>query len=212
MSRIREICSLSPIVPVLAISNQSSAVPVAQSFVNNKLNVLEVTLRTEQALDVIKAMSAVEGAVVGAGTVLTPDQLLRVIDAGAQFAVSPGATDALLKAAMDQNFPLLPGVSSASDVMRVMDYGLDTLKLFPAQVVGGVKLLQSFSGPFPEIAFCPTGGVTLDNMTDYLSLKNVVCVGGTWLVPQGDLNEQSFLAIDTAAKMAFDKASLLSNV
>ena len=212
MSKIREICSLSPIVPVLAIHDQSSALPVAQALVKNKLNVLEVTLRTEQALDVIKAMSAVDGAVVGAGTVLNPDQLLRVIEAGAQFAVSPGSTDALLKTAIDEKFPILPGVSTATDVMKMMDYGLDTLKLFPAQVIGGVKLLQSFSGPFPDIAFCPTGGVTLDNMTDYLSLRNVVCVGGTWLVPHGNLDEISFTAIDTAAQMAFNKASLLSNL
>jgi len=212
MSKILEICSLSPIVPVLAINDQSSALPVAQALVKNKLNVLEVTLRTEQALDVIKAMSTVDGAVVGAGTVLNPDQLLRVIEAGAQFAVSPGATDALLKTALDEDFPILPGVSTASDVMRMLEHGLDTLKLFPAQVVGGVKLLQSFSGPFPGVVFCPTGGVTLDNMTDYLSLNNVVCVGGTWLVPQGNLDEKSFTAIDTAAQMAFDKASLLSNV
>jgi 2-dehydro-3-deoxyphosphogluconate aldolase/(4S)-4-hydroxy-2-oxoglutarate aldolase len=207
MLTIFDICSSVPIIPVLSIKNVDIAKPIAECLVSNHLRVLEVTLRTENAVDIIKSMSSVTNALVGAGTVLNSDQLKRVIDAGASFAVSPGATDSLVHAALDEKFPLLPGVSSASEIMRMSEYGFDVLKLFPAESVGGINLLKAFAGPFPTVSFCPTGGIGVGNMQEYLALKNVVCVGGTWLVPNELQTMSGLTKVADLANAAFRQAN-----
>lgn len=183
MSKIREICQSVPVIPVLVVEDVAHAEPLATALVAGGLNVLEVTLRTEAALEVIKAMSEVPGSIVGAGTVLTAADVKAVKASGAQFAVSPGATDELLEAAKEEGLPLLPGAVTASEVMKLMALDYDMLKFFPAQAAGGVPMLKSWSGPLPDIAFCPTGGINLGNASEYLALPNVACVGGSWLAP-----------------------------
>jgi 2-dehydro-3-deoxyphosphogluconate aldolase/(4S)-4-hydroxy-2-oxoglutarate aldolase len=161
--------------------------------------VLEVTLRTPCALDVIRAMKQVPGAVVGAGTVLNPDDLARACDAGAEFIVSPGLTKRLGKAAVASGVPFLPGTANASDIMTGLDLGLTRFKFFPAQASGGIAALKAIAGPFGMARFCPTGGITQANASDWLALDAVLCVGGTWLVPKGAPDPA---AIEAAARQA----------
>lgn len=200
--KTRELCNLAPVIPVIVIKDITKAEGLARALVAGGLPVLEVTLRSDAALDSIRAMSKVEGGQVGAGTVLTPDDAKRAKDAGAKFAVSPGLTDRLIQACSDLDLPLLPGAVTASEVMRAADAGYDMLKFFPAEAVGGAPALKSLAGPLPKVSFCPTGGVSPDNARSYLSLPNVVCVGGSWVATDADVNAENWSAIEARARTA----------
>ncbi|MBY5920345.1 bifunctional 4-hydroxy-2-oxoglutarate aldolase/2-dehydro-3-deoxy-phosphogluconate aldolase [Ferrimonas balearica] len=174
----------SKVVPVMVIEKLDQAVPLAKALVAGGIEILEVTLRTDCALDAISAIrEAVPEALVGAGTVLTPEQLDAVIEAGAQFAISPGATKSLLEAGKRAPIALIPGVASVSDAMKAIEQGYDHLKFFPAESSGGAKALKAMAGPLAGLTFCPTGGIGPDNYQDYLKLANVACVGGSWVAP-----------------------------
>lgn len=198
----REICNAAPIVPVLVVEDVTHAKPLAQALVAGGLPALEVTLRTPAALDVISAMAEVPGGMVGAGTLLTPADVRAAKEAGATFGVSPGATEALLDACEAEGLPLLPGAASASEAMALLERGYNMLKFFPAEAAGGSKFLGSLASPLPQINFCPTGGVNPQNATDYLSLPNVVCAGGSWVAPSGLVKEGAWDQIEALAKEA----------
>lgn len=200
--KTRSLCQLAPVIPVIVIKDAAAGADLARALVAGGLPVLEVTLRSEAALDAIRAMAAVEGGHVGAGTVLTPDDARRAKDAGATFAVSPGLTDRLIDACAEIELPLLPGAVTASEVMRAADAGFDMLKFFPAEAVGGAPALKSLAGPLPRISFCPTGGVTPGNTGSYLSLPNVVCVGGSWIVTDADMAAGNWQLIEARAREA----------
>jgi 2-dehydro-3-deoxyphosphogluconate aldolase/(4S)-4-hydroxy-2-oxoglutarate aldolase len=185
MRDLDSIMTAAPVIPVLVIERVEDALPIARALVEGGLPVLEVTLRTPAALNAIRAMKAVEGAIVGAGTVLNPRQYGEAVAAGAEFVVSPGFTPALGEAAAGAGVPLLPGVASASDIMRALDLGYSRLKFFPATAVGGLPALKAYSAVFGGVKFCPTGGITLESAPDWLALPAVACVGGSWLVPAG---------------------------
>jgi len=197
---LADIMTAAPVIPVLVIERVEDAVPIAQALVEGGLPVLEVTLRTPAALDAIRAMKSVPGAIVGAGTVLNRTSLHQAIEAGAEFAVSPGLTDSLAEAARDAPVPLLPGVASASDIMRALDHGFTRLKFFPAVASGGIPALKGLSAVFGNITFCPTGGITADSARDWLALPSVACVGGSWLVPGGSSGDSA--AITARAREA----------
>lgn len=176
---------LQPVVPVIVIDDMQAAVPLARALVAGGLRAIEITLRTPAALDAISAVAEeVQGAVAGAGTVLDGRQWDAAVKAGARFIVSPGSAPSLLEAAGDSDVPLLPGAVTASEVMALRDRGYSVLKFFPAEQAGGAAYLNALSSPLSGISFCPTGGVTLKNANDYLSLPNVVCVGGSWVAPK----------------------------
>lgn len=198
----RALCRLAPVIPVLVVADDSRAEGLATALVAGGLPVLEVTLRTPAALDVIRAMSAVPGGHVGAGTVLTADDAKRAKDAGASFAVSPGLTETLARACEDIGLPLLPGAVTASEVMRAMELGYSMLKFFPAEAAGGVKSLKSLGGPLPQVTFCPTGGITLQSAPDYLAQPNIICVGGSWIAPDADVAASDWTAIEARAREA----------
>lgn len=179
---IATIMRTAPVIPVLVIDDVADAVPIAQALVAGGLRVLEVTLRTPNALDVIAAMKCVEGAIVGAGTVTDIPRLEGAIAAGAEFIVSPGLTDTLGKAAIARRIPFLPGIANAGDIMRGLDLGLSHFKFFPAEANGGIAALKALAGPFGEVKFCPTGGISAASMHDWLAIEQVLCVGGSWLV------------------------------
>jgi 2-dehydro-3-deoxyphosphogluconate aldolase/(4S)-4-hydroxy-2-oxoglutarate aldolase len=185
MSPIERIMRMSPVIPVLVIDDAAYARPIAQALVAGGLPILEVTLRTPAALDVIREMATVDGAIVGAGTVLNPRDLAAAIAAGAKFIVSPGLTDPLARAALAAGIPFLPGIANAADIMRGLDLGFDRFKFFPAEAAGGIKALKSLSAPFHQARFCPTGGVTLETAPEWLALDAVLCVGGSWVAPPG---------------------------
>lgn len=185
MADIDRILSAAPVIPVLVIDRVADAVIIARALVEGGLPVLEVTLRTPAALDAIREMKGVHGAIVGAGTVLNPRQLDEAIEAGAEFAVSPGLTEALARAAADSPAPLLPGVATAGEIMRALDLGYSRLKFFPAAASGGIAALKAFGAVFDGVRFCPTGGISAENAPDWLALPQVACVGGSWLVPAG---------------------------
>lgn len=178
-----KVAALAPIIPVLVVEDASKAEGLAQALIAGGLYALEVTLRTDSALDVIKEMAKVEGAVVGAGTILTPDDAKRAQDAGATFGVSPGSTDKILDACEEIDLAMLAGAASATEAMRLLERGYSFQKFFPAEAAGGAPLLKSLASPLPQITFCPTGGVSLKNAMDYLSLPNVACAGGSWVAP-----------------------------
>jgi 2-dehydro-3-deoxyphosphogluconate aldolase / (4S)-4-hydroxy-2-oxoglutarate aldolase len=197
---VREYLSLSPVVPVLTISDVEDAVPLAQALLNAGLAVLEVTLRTEAALEAIKRIVAeVPDAVVAAGTILTPDDLKRAADAGAKFAFSPGLADFMLKPGP---IPIVPGVATPSEVMKAVAAGHRTLKFFPAVPAGGVGALKALHGPFPDVCFCPTGGIDHDNAGEFLNLPNVICVGGSWPAPAKAIEGKYWDGIETLAAKA----------
>ena len=202
MSNMKELCSQVQVIPVLVVKEVTQAKPLAEALVRGGLNVLEVTLRTPVALDVIRAMSEVPGAQVGAGTVLTPEDVRAVKKAGAQFAVAPGATASLIKAAQVADLPLLPGAATASEVMHLMEQGFDMLKFFPAEAAGGAAMLKALHGPLSGVCFCPTGGVNVQNAPQYLSLPNVVCVGGSWVTPEDLVAAGDWQAIEQLAREA----------
>ena len=171
----------APVIPVIVIDDVKQAVPLAEALVKGGLPVLEVTLRTEAALDAIAAMKTVEGAIVGAGTVTGQADLAAALDAGSEFIVSPGLTEPLAKAAIREGVPFLPGVSSAGDIMRGLDLGLDHFKFFPAMASGGLPALKALAAPFHACKFCPTGGIGPDNVEEWLAFDPVLCVGGSWV-------------------------------
>jgi 2-dehydro-3-deoxyphosphogluconate aldolase / (4S)-4-hydroxy-2-oxoglutarate aldolase len=197
-----DICKLAPIVPVLVVHDVAHARPLAEALIAGGLPALEVTLRTDAALEVIAEMAKVEGGVVGAGTLLTPDDVKRAVDAGAKFGVSPGATDILLQAAEDMDLAMLPGAATASEAMRLLERGYDMLKFFPAEASGGAPALKSLASPLPQIRFCPTGGVSTANAESYLSLPNVVCAGGSWVAPDALVRQGDWAAITELARAA----------
>ncbi|WP_133471090.1 bifunctional 4-hydroxy-2-oxoglutarate aldolase/2-dehydro-3-deoxy-phosphogluconate aldolase [Paraglaciecola marina] len=198
-----EIFSQGPVVPVLVIKNVEHAVPLAKALIAGGIKVLEVTLRTEAALEVIARIAKeVPEAVIGAGTVTNREQLQQVIDAGAKFAISPGLTTDLLKAGNEGSIALIPGISSISELMTAKDLGYTHLKFFPAEASGGVKALKAIGGPCPEITFCPTGGISPSNYNDYLALSNVACCGGSWLAPEDAMENGEWDKITQLAKEA----------
>ncbi|QDX30176.1 bifunctional 4-hydroxy-2-oxoglutarate aldolase/2-dehydro-3-deoxy-phosphogluconate aldolase [Dickeya poaceiphila] len=197
------ILTAGPVVPVIVINKLEHAVPMAKALVAGGVRVLELTLRTDCAVEAIRLIAQeVPDAIVGAGTVINPQQLAEVTAAGAQFAISPGLTEPLLKAATEGTIPLIPGISTVSELMLGMDYGLREFKFFPAEANGGVKALQAIAGPFGKIRFCPTGGISLKNYRDYLALKSVLCVGGSWLVPADALESGDYDRITMLAREA----------
>lgn len=195
------------IVPVIVIQDLAHAVPLAKALVEGGLNILEITMRTAVALEAVKAIAAeVPGAIVGAGTVLNADQFVAASSAGAKFVVSPGLTEEVVRASRDHRVPILPGVATASDIMRGLGLGLNLFKFFPAESVGGAPAIKALGGPFPQVAFCPTGGVSVKNLAGYLSLPNVICAGGSWMVPSDLTAEDAFTKAATMAREAFDLA------
>lgn len=200
--RAREICELAPIVPVLVVNEVAHARPLAEALVAGGLPALEVTLRTPAALEVIAEMAKVPGGVVGAGTLVTPQDVKNAKSAGAQFGVSPGATDALLAACEAEGLPLLAGAATASEAMRLFERGYDVLKFFPAEASGGAPALKALGGPLPQISFCPTGGVSPQNAMSYLSLPNVICAGGSWVAPGTMVQSGDWAGIEALAKDA----------
>lgn len=185
MTKIEAIMRTAPVIPVLVIEDAAHARPIAEALVAGGLKVLEVTLRTAAALDVIREMKAVPGAIVGAGTVLNEADLRASIDAGAEFIVAPGLTEPLGKAAIASGVPFLPGIANAGDIMRGLDLGLGHFKFFPAEANGGLPALKALAAPFYQCRFCPTGGITLATAPDWLALESVLCVGGSWVVGKG---------------------------
>jgi 2-dehydro-3-deoxyphosphogluconate aldolase/(4S)-4-hydroxy-2-oxoglutarate aldolase len=199
VNAIEDIMRTSPVIPVIVIDDIAHAVPIAEALVAGGLRVLEVTLRTPCALEAIVRMKAVEGAIVGAGTVLSKADLDAAMEAGAEFIVSPGLTEPLGMAAVAADIPFLPGVASASDIMRGLDLGLSHFKFFPAVTSGGIAALKALAGPFANIRFCPTGGITAQTAPEWLALDPVLCVGGSWLLPKGSPDRT---AIEAAARAA----------
>lgn len=196
---IETIMRTAPVIPVLVIDRLADAAPVARALVAGGLRVLEVTLRTPCALDAIRAMKQVEGAIVGAGTVTNPEQLAQAIDAGSEFIVAPGLTDNLGRAAVDSGVPFLPGIANAGDIMRGLDLGLTHFKFFPAMAAGGLPALKALAAPFYQCRFCPTGGITEATAPEWLAFDPVLCVGGSWVVGKGPPDEA---AIEAAARKA----------
>jgi 2-dehydro-3-deoxyphosphogluconate aldolase/(4S)-4-hydroxy-2-oxoglutarate aldolase len=200
---LADILKRAPVVPVIVIHDLAHAVPLADALVAGGLPVLEITLRTSVGLAAIEAMRrAVPEAIVGVGTISTPAQFAECARAGAQFGVSPGLTPGLIDAARDASFPFLPGVMTASELMRAREAGFRHCKLFPAQQAGGVGMLRAFHSVFPDVGFCPTGGVQQDNAAEYLALPNVVCVGGSWVAPNALVQSGDWLAIRRLAQQA----------
>lgn len=200
--KAREICRLAPVVPVLVIDDLAHAHLLAKALVAGGLPALEVTLRTACALDAIRAMSEVEGGVVGAGTLLTVADVKAAKAAGAKFGVSPGATDRLIDACCEYDLPLLPGAATATEVMVLLEKGFTVQKFFPAEQAGGAPYLKSIGAPIPQVSFCPTGGVSLKNAADYLALKNILCVGGSWVAPKDAMLKGDWAAVTALAAEA----------
>ena len=200
----RELLALSPIVPVMVVKDLDSIVPASLALFEGGIRAFEITLRTPLALEAIRLLNQAlpAEAVVGAGTITHPSQLQAAVAAGARFGVSPGLSAELATAIQASALPFLPGVATASELMQAWDWGFDTLKLFPAEAVGGVNLLKALAGPFAEARFCPTGGIHADNAADYLALDNVLAVGGSWVLPQDKVEQQDWQGIRTLAQEA----------
>jgi 2-dehydro-3-deoxyphosphogluconate aldolase/(4S)-4-hydroxy-2-oxoglutarate aldolase len=193
-----------PIMPVIVIENLEHAIPLAKALMAGGIHCLEVTLRTPEGLDAIKLIAqSCPDAIVGAGTVTSVKQMKQVKEAGAKFAISPGISPDLCKAARDLNLPYAPGVMNPSDIMVGLEYGLSLFKLFPADLAGGPKMIKALSGPFPNITFCPTGGVCEKNVASYFELDNVVAVGGSWVCPKSLVDAQDWKAIESLAAKVF---------
>lgn len=203
---IRNLLALAPVIPVLTIEKVEHAVPLAQALAAGGLRVLEVTLRTPACLPAVEAMrKAVPDAVVGVGTITRAQDFAASSNAGAQFGVSPGLTEEIAEAAKTAALPLLPGIMTPSELIAGLGWGFATFKLFPAQQAGGVGMLKALAGPFPEVAFCPTGGITRATAPEFLSLPNVACIGGSWLAPADKVRAGDWRAIEELAR---DAASL----
>lgn len=199
MTPIEQIMRTAPVIPVLVIDDASQARPLAEALVKGGLRVLEVTLRTPAALDAIRAMKTVDGAIVGAGTVTNPAELENALEAGSEFIVSPGLTENLGQAAISSDVPFLPGIATAGDIMRGLDLGLTHFKFFPAMAAGGIPALKALAGPFGQCRFCPTGGISESSAPEWLAIKPVLCVGGSWIDPRGSVD---YAAIEAAAHKA----------
>jgi 2-dehydro-3-deoxyphosphogluconate aldolase/(4S)-4-hydroxy-2-oxoglutarate aldolase len=200
---VLEIMRIGPVIPVIVVEQIEHAVPLARALVAGGVRVLELTLRTPVALEAIEAIAReVEGAIVGVGTITRPEDFDRSIKAGALFGVSPGLTSALAAAARDSALPLLPGVMTPSDVIAARAAGFSELKLFPAQQAGGIGMLNALAGPFPDVTFCPTGGVSAATAPDFLALPNVACVGGSWLTPRDAIAAGDWARITSLAREA----------
>lgn len=203
MLTIEQIMTTSPVIPVIVIEDINDAVPLATALVNAGLKVLEVTLRTDCGLEAIRLIKEqVPGAIVGAGTVITADDLHAAVAAGSEFLVSPGSTQGLIDAALSQSVPLLPGVASPSEAMNLLGQGIAHMKFFPAEAAGGIPMLKSFGGPLPQIKFCPTGGINLASAPAYLALSNVLCIGGTWMLDKALIAARDWSAIEAKAREA----------
>ncbi|MBU3259848.1 bifunctional 4-hydroxy-2-oxoglutarate aldolase/2-dehydro-3-deoxy-phosphogluconate aldolase [Roseovarius sp. PS-C2] len=200
--RTRALCTLAPVIPVLVIDDPTTAAPLARALVAGGLPVLEVTLRTPAALDAMAQMALVEGAIVGAGTVLKAEDVKACKAAGARFAVSPGSTANLLDACEAAALPVLPGAATASEVMTLLERGYDMLKFFPAEAAGGVPALKAIGAPLPQVSFCPTGGITPDSAPSYLALPNTLCVGGSWVAPSDTILAKDWNRITELARAA----------
>jgi 2-dehydro-3-deoxyphosphogluconate aldolase/(4S)-4-hydroxy-2-oxoglutarate aldolase len=197
---IETVMRTAPVIPVLVIEDAATARPLAEALVRGGLKVLEVTMRTAAAIDAIREMKQVPGAIVGAGTVVSTAQFEAVMKADAEFIVSPGLTEALGRVIVDSGVPFLPGVATAGDIMRGLDLGLEHFKFFPAETSGGLKALKALAAPFYQAKFCPTGGITAATAPDWLAIDQVLCVGGSWIVPRGaSLAEVEALAREAAA-------------
>ncbi|MFF7565234.1 bifunctional 4-hydroxy-2-oxoglutarate aldolase/2-dehydro-3-deoxy-phosphogluconate aldolase [Streptomyces pseudovenezuelae] len=197
------VLDIAPVVPVVVVADASDAVPLARALVAGGLSAIEVTLRTPVALDAIRAIAEeVPDAVVGAGTVITPEQVRESVAAGARFLVSPGWTDVLLEAMRGSGVPFLPGVSTTSEVVALLERGVTEMKFFPAEAAGGTAYLKSLSGPLPQARFCPTGGIGPGNAPEYLSLPNVGCVGGTWMLPADAIAARDWVRVERLAREA----------
>ena len=201
--RLNELLGLAPVIPVITIERVEDAVPLARALVSGGLRLLEITLRTEAGRDAAAAVVAeVPDAMVGIGTVLTPQDLARSRELGARFALSPGATPELLDAAAESDLPFMPGVATASELMMALARGFEVVKFFPAVPAGGVAALRALAGPFSQARFCPTGGVSEENAADWLALPNVVVVGGSWLTPAGEIRAGAWDRITERARRA----------
>ena len=199
MSPIETIMRTAPVIPVIVIDDVAQARPLAEALVGGGLKVLEVTLRTPAALDAIRAMREVDGAIVGAGTVTNPAELDAALEAGSEFIVSPGLTDTLGRAAISAEVPFLPGIANAGDIMRGLDLGLTHFKFFPAVAAGGLPALKALAAPFGQCSFCPTGGISEDTAREWLAFDPVLCVGGSWVAPRTD---PDYAAVTEAARRA----------
>lgn len=197
----REVMTSTPVVPVIVVDNVEQAINIGKALVAGGVPVLEVTLRTDAALEAIKALrEQVPEAIVGAGTVCTRKQYVQAIEAGSQFIISPGMTPDLLAVGKEYDVPYLPAVATISDILLGIEYGYDHFKFFPAEINGGIKALKAFAGPLADIRFCPTGGVSPANYKDYLALPNVLCVGGSWIVPKDLIEAGKWDEITALAK------------
>ncbi|MBT5407767.1 MAG: bifunctional 4-hydroxy-2-oxoglutarate aldolase/2-dehydro-3-deoxy-phosphogluconate aldolase [Gammaproteobacteria bacterium] len=205
--KIDDICNNVPVIPALSLNNLTDSICIAKALINGGLNVLEVTLRTDYGLQAIRELKhAFPEAIIGAGTVTTSAQFESAVEVGADFILSPGHTRELLKLASESNTPTIPGISTPSEAMLAIEFGFNRLKLFPAEALGGVNFLRALNGPFPQLKFCPTGGITINNVSQYLSLSNVFCVGGTWLTPNKLIELKKWKGIEL---LAVEAASLL---
>ncbi|QZD87538.1 bifunctional 4-hydroxy-2-oxoglutarate aldolase/2-dehydro-3-deoxy-phosphogluconate aldolase [Qipengyuania psychrotolerans] len=199
MSQISDIMQTAPVIPVIVVDEVAHAQPLARALVAGGLRVLEVTLRTPAALEAIREMRKVEGAIVGAGTVTNQQELADAIAAGSEFIVSPGLTEPLGKAAIREGIPFLPGIANASDIMRGLDLGLTHFKFFPAMAAGGLPALKALAAPFSQCRFCPTGGISESNAAEWLAFDPVLCVGGSWVASRGPIDEA---AVEEIARKA----------
>lgn len=199
---IKEICSSGPVVPVIEIEDADLARPLAEALMAGGIHTIEITLRTPQALDAIKAVSDIQNLHVGAGTLLTAQDAKSAKEAGASFGVSPGSTPELIEACKFEKLPFLPGAATPSEVANLQGNGFDIQKFFPAEAAGGIAMLKAIAGPLQDIRFCPTGGVSPDNAQDYLALSNVICVGGSWIAPRKLIAEKAWNQIEANAKTA----------
>lgn len=204
---MRNILAGHSVIPVITLDRVEDAVPLAQALVAGGLKILEVTLRTEAAVEGIREIvKHVPDAIVGTGTVCNEQQIKLSEDLGCQFMISPGATDKLLEAGAQSSVPFLPGIASVSELMRGMEYGHRDFKFFPAEAAGGTSVLKAFAGPFGDIRFCPTGGIGLHNVVEYLALPNVLCVGGSWIAQTNLIRQQAWSEIETLAREAVELA------
>lgn len=199
---IKEVCSSGPVVPVIEIENADHAIPLVEALMRGGVNVVEITLRTLQALDAIHNVSGIQGLHVGAGTLLSAQDVTNAKNAGASFGVSPGSTQELIDACKNQGMPFLPGAATPSEVANLKAQGFEIQKFFPAEAAGGVAMLKAISGPMQDITFCPTGGVSIENASSYLSLPNVICVGGSWIASKKLIADQAWGIIEANANMA----------
>jgi 2-dehydro-3-deoxyphosphogluconate aldolase/(4S)-4-hydroxy-2-oxoglutarate aldolase len=199
---LRSTLNLAPVIPVIILDDVAKARPLAEALIAGGLVVLEVTLRTRHALQVIEEMAKVPGAVVGSGTVRSPLQMGHSVDAGAKFMVSPGASPRLLEAAEGFAIPLLPGIATPTEAMTASEHGYNILKFFPAEAMGGAPVLKAFASPLSDISFCPTGGIDLAKARNYLALPNVICVGGSWVLPQDAIDSGDWKRIEDLAREA----------